>query len=245
MSDSKKKNLNSQSDHAALPEKNYSNSRAASAEPRTPNSESQGVLKRRDMLKAMTAVPAAALVTLGPGAVKNAAAALAPNPIPGTTAAAQAAAGFQRKTLTEHEWKTVRVLSDWIIPADERSGSATDAGVPEFIDDWLEFRGGHVLDKIRGGLTWLDLECNRQFSHDFADCTHAQQKQMLDRIAYPKQAAPEDTAGVAFFNQMRDLVVSGFFSSKMGVKDLPYLGNQMLTEWNGCPPEVLAKLGLK
>jgi hypothetical protein len=68
---------------------------------------------------------------------------------------------------------------------------------------------------------------------------------MLDRIAYPKEAAPEDAAGVTFFNEMRDLVVSGFFSSKMGVKDLPYLGNQMLTEWNGCPPEVLEKLGLK
>jgi len=205
----------------------------------------RGSLKRRDMLKVMTGVPAAALVTLSPGA-RTAAGAAVPGPLAMNAAgAAQEAAATKRKILTEHEWKTVRILSEWIIPADERSGSATAAGVPEFIDDWLEFKRGHLLDSIRGGLTWLDLDCNREFSRDFADCSQAQQKQILDRIAYPKHAAPEDSAGVAFFNQMRDLVVSGFFSSKMGVKDLPYLGNQMLTEWNGCPPEVLAKLGLK
>lgn len=112
------------------------------------------------------------------------------------------------------------------------------------MDDWLEFRGGPQLDSIRGGITWLDLECNRQFGHDYLGCTQTQQKQILDRIAYPKHAAPEDAAGVAFFNRLRDLVVSGFFSSKMGVQDLPYLGNQMLASWDGCPPEVLAKLGL-
>ena len=200
-----------------------------------------GSLKRRDMLKVMSAVPAAALVTLN-GEAAQKITAVPPSP---ATPDATMMVPAKLKVLDQHEWKTIRILSDWIIPADEHSGSATDASVPEFIDDWLNFRGGQLLARIRGGLTWLDLECNRQFNHDFAECSHEQQKQILDRIAYPKQAAPEDLAGVAFFNQMRDLVVSGFFSSKMGVKDLPYLGNQMLTEWNGCPPEVLAKLGLK
>lgn len=207
--------------------------------PGTKGAESRGSIKRRDMLRVMAAVPGAALVTLSPAPVHAA------PPAAAEAAAAQAAGAYKRKILTDHEWQAVRTLSDWIIPADDRSGSATDAGVPEFIDDWLDFKGGHALDKVRGGLTWLDLECNRQFHHDFADCSKEQQKQMLDRIAYPKAAAPEDAAGVAFFNEMRDLVVSGFFSSKMGVKDLPYLGNQMLSEWNGCPDEVLAKIGLK
>jgi len=200
-----------------------------------------GSLKRRDMLKVMSAVPAAALVTLNGEAAQKITAVPRSPAKPDATMMVPA----KLKVLDQHEWKTIRILSDWIIPADEHSGSATDASVPEFIDDWLNFRGGQLLARIRGGLTWLDLECNRQFNHDFAECSHEQQKQILDRIAYPKQAAPEDLAGVAFFNQMRDLVVSGFFSSKMGVKDLPYLGNQMLTEWKGCPPEVLAKLGLK
>ena len=196
-----------------------------------------GALGRRDWLKVMTAVPAAALVPFAPTASQAAAAA------PAVQAAA--AGAYAPKALTPHEWKTVTVLSDIIIPADELSGSATQAKTPEFIDDWLDFRGGDTLAAVRGGLTWLDMECNRAFSHDFVDCPADQQKQMLDRIAYPKTAAPEDAAGVAFFNHMRGLVVSGFFSSEMGVKDLPYLGNHMLSEWKGCPANVISKLPLK
>jgi Gluconate 2-dehydrogenase subunit 3 len=200
-------------------------------------------LGRRDLLKVLGAAPAAALVPLAPALARPATAAV-PAVQPQTTAMAKPE-GYQPQALDAHEWKTVEVLSDWIIPADDRSGSATAAGVPSFIDDWLDFKGGEEADAIHGGIIWLDLESNRQFAHDFADCARDQQKQMLDRIAYPKTAAPEDAAGVAFFNRLRDLVVSGFFSSKMGVKDLPYLGNQMLTEWPGCPASVLDKLGLE
>jgi gluconate 2-dehydrogenase gamma chain len=208
-------------------------------EPRIPVSEPRS-FGRRDILKVLGTVPAAALVPLA------AARADVPMPRPADPAgqAAAATAAYQPKVLDPHEWKSIRVLSDIIIPADDHSGSATQAGVPEFIDDWLEFKGGEIQDAIRGGLIWLDAECNQEFSHDFVDCAGEQQKKILDRIAYPDRAEPEDVAGVAFFNKLRDLVVSGFFSSEMGVKDLPYLGNQMVSEWNGCPPNVLAKLQL-
>lgn len=194
-------------------------------------------MKRREWLKAMTAVPAAAFVPLTPAAGAQAA-----KPSTAAGASLQTAQGYQRQVLNGHEWRTVRVLSDLIIPADDRSGSATLAGVPEFIDDWLAFRGGDLLAQIRGGLTWLDLECHRLFNHDFVDCLEAQQKQILDRIAYPDKAAPEDANAVAFFNHLRDLVVGGFFSSKMGVEDLPYLGNKAVAVWEGCPPNVLSKI---
>jgi hypothetical protein len=202
-------------------------------------SNQRSSLGRREMLKAMTSVPVAALIPLAPARAANTVIEPAQR-----AAAAAAKATTQRKVLNDHEWKTVRVLCDLIIPADERSGSATQAGVPEFIDDWLDFRGGQLLAEIRGGLTWLDMECNRRFNHDFADCAGAERKQILDRIAYPDKAAPEDASAVAFFNQLRGLVVSGFFSSETGVKDLPYLGNTMVAEWKGCPPEALKKLGL-
>jgi Gluconate 2-dehydrogenase subunit 3 len=199
----------------------------------------KGSLKRRDMLKAMTAVPAAALVPLAPSSAKAAMAEMAKA---APQAAEQAVKPYQRKILDEHEWNTIRILSDLIIPSDDRSGSASQAGVPEFVDDWLDFKRGELLAQIRGGLVWLDLECNRLFSHDFAGCTGAQQKQILDRIAFPKQAAHDDANAVAFFNNLRDLVASGFFSSKMGVEDLPYLGNKMLAEWPGCPAEVNTRI---
>ncbi len=215
-----------------------------------------GTPTRREMLKVITSVPAAALVPIAP-ALAEQLKQTHTHPAPAPERAARGP--YQPKVLNAHEWKTIHVLSDLIIPADERSVSATQAGVPEFIDDSLELSkeqenseislrftlgGGRLLPEIRGGLTWLDMICNRQFGRDFVDCSDAQQKQILDRIAYPKQAAPEDAPGVAFFTQLRNLVVTGFFSSKMGVEDLPYLGNTIVADWQGCPPNVLAKLGL-
>lgn len=205
-----------------------------------PGENQHAGIDRRDLLKVLSAaVPAAALLPAG-------AARAAENSMPGMAAPAAPAAApgaYKPTTFDAHQYRTIEVLSDIIVPADERSGSATQAGVPEFIDQSLGFHGGNQLDAIRGGITWLDMESNRASGHDFIDASDAEKKQLLDRIAYPKTAAPEDAAGVIFFNAMRNAVLGAFYSSKMGVQDLPYLGNQMLPEWNGCPANVLEKLG--
>jgi len=158
---------------------------------------------------------------------------------------AKPGAAYQRKVFDDHQWKAVRVLCDLILPADGRSGSATAAGVPEFIDDWLDFRrredGSDLLAaQIQGGLAWLDGQSRKLFQSDFADAVEARQKQILDRIAWPETARPEDQRWVAFFNGFRDLTVSGFYSSKVGIADLPYLGNKAVAEWKGCDPRVWA-----
>ena len=152
---------------------------------------------------------------------------------------------YKYKAFDAHQWRTVQLLCDLIIPADERSGSATQAGVPEFIDDWLRFRteqdgNDNLSAQILGGLMWLDRESLAHSQKAFADATTAQQKELLERIAWPAKAAAVDHTGVRFFNQFRDLTVSGFFSSKIGVHDLPYLGNRAVAEWTGCDPHVWA-----
>lgn len=147
------------------------------------------------------------------------------------------------KFFTPHEHDTVTMLGDMIIPKDEHSGSASDAGVPEFMDYILvEYPDGQTA--IRGGLAWLDAECERRFGKVFVDCSEAQRKQVLDDIAWPKKARPEMSQGVAFFNRFRDFTASAFFSSKMGTEDLKYIGNTPLPAWDGCPPEALQKLGV-
>jgi gluconate 2-dehydrogenase gamma chain len=203
--------------------------------------DQQTLFDRRDLLKVLSAVPAAALLPAGAAKAADMSG-MAAHAAAAQAASATAPAPYKPTTFNAHEYKTIEVLSDIIVPADERSGSATQAGVPEFIDQSLGFHGGQQLDSIRGGLTWLDMESNRAYSHDFIDASDAEKKQLLDRIAYPKTAAPEDAAGVVFFNAMRNAVLGAFFSSKMGVEDLPYLGNKMLAEWDGCPANVLAKL---
>ena len=152
---------------------------------------------------------------------------------------------YKRQTFDDHQWDTVKVLCDLIVPADERSVSASQAGVPEFIDDWIAFRTEQdgnmdLRAEIFGGLMWLDHESNRQFEKTFVAASADQQKQLLDRVAYPGKAAKDDSPWVAFFTQFRGLTVGGFFSSKQGVADLPYLGNKAVAEWKGCDPKVWA-----
>jgi gluconate 2-dehydrogenase gamma chain len=145
---------------------------------------------------------------------------------------------YTPKFFTAHEWRTVRLLTDYIIPRDERSGSATDAGVPEFMDFIMTDRPSERTE-MRGGLRWLDARCHDQFGAAFADCAPAQQTSILDEIA-----SPGETPGHAFFTMFRDLTATGFWTSKMGVADLRYVGNTVVHEWNGCPEAALAKLGV-
>lgn len=168
----------------------------------------------------------------------------------GAAQAAQTArrAPFKPQFFTAHEYATVRVLVDIIIPKDGRSGSATDAGVPEFMDFMMADQDRNdQADRqtpMRGGLAWIDLECQDRFDKRFLECTAPERTAVLDDIAWPAKAKPEFARGVAFFNSFRDLTAAGFFSSKMGVTDLQYMGNVMVAEWKGCPDEALKKLGV-
>lgn len=143
---------------------------------------------------------------------------------------------------TSHEMATISVLADIIIPADEVSGSATQAKVPDFIEfivkDKPEFQ-----TPMRGGLRWLDVQMVKLYGKAFKDCSSAQQIAMIDIIAFPEKAKPEMKQGVSFFNLMRNLTATGFYSSEMGIKDIGYIGNQP-TRWNGVPDDVLKQYGL-
>jgi gluconate 2-dehydrogenase gamma chain len=150
---------------------------------------------------------------------------------------------FRPKFFTRQEYATVNILVDLIIPKDERSGSATAAGVPAFMDFMMIDQPGRQT-AMRGGLAWLDRECLTRFDKTFVMCTAAERTQVLDDIAWPQKAKPELSHGVAFFNSFRDLTASGFFTSRMGFADLQYMGNRYVPEWTGCPDEVTKKLGL-
>jgi gluconate 2-dehydrogenase gamma chain len=198
-------------------------------------------VSRRGLFQILSSVPVAAAVTgtalaQSPEAHTHTAHAMAGSPKAGP---------FVRKTFNDQQWKTVKVLCDLVIPADDQSGSASDAGVPEFMDDWIAFRtdedgNTRLKAEIFGGLTWLDRESLKANGKEFADASASDQKAILDRIAWPAKAAKDDQIWAAFFSEFRNLTVSGFFSSKMGVGDLKYMGNTAVVEWKGCDPKVWA-----
>ena len=156
------------------------------------------------------------------------------------------AADYTPKFFTPHEWRTVRVLSDIVIPKDERSGSATDAKAPEFIDFMLMDKetseGSRV--SMRGGLAWLDTEMRKRYGTDFLSSSQPNRRAVLDDIAFPKKANAEFRRGSQWFDRFRNNVGAAFFSSAMGWKDLQYMGNVFNPGWNGCPKAATDKLGV-
>ncbi|RYZ99719.1 MAG: gluconate 2-dehydrogenase subunit 3 family protein [Sphingobacteriaceae bacterium] len=142
-----------------------------------------------------------------------------------------------------HEMAAITILVDIIIPKDERSGSASEAKVPEFIEFIVKDIPEHQLP-LRGGLRWLDMQCLNRYGHDFESCTPQQQTELIDLIAYPLKSKPAMKQGVAFFSRMRDLTATGFFTTKMGWADLGYAGNTP-NQWTGVPADVLKQYGLE
>tara|TARA_R110000868_G_scaffold131361_2_gene341385 strand:+ start:29630 stop:30343 length:714 start_codon:yes stop_codon:yes gene_type:complete len=142
-----------------------------------------------------------------------------------------------------HEKKTITVLANLIVPDDDQ-GTIIDAGVTEFIEfmakDYPPFQS-----TLRGGLMWLDHECNSLFETEFIFAEEQKQKQILDKIAYPDIKTPENKRPleVQFFSLMRNLTLTGYFTSKVGIADLGYKGNQP-NVWDGVPEDVLQQHGV-
>jgi hypothetical protein len=206
----------------------------------TPNADEAAAseMSRRDAVQLLAALPFAAVFTW-PVAEQERARRFV------NDALRSAAEGvpYAPKFFTPAEFRTARILADMIIPRDERSGSASDAGVLEFMDFTLIDRPEHQV-WMREGLAWLDAQSNSRFGKQFADAAVAPREQILNDIAWPARAPGALSAGVSFFNRFRDMTASGFWSSRIGVKDLQYQGNRFVPEWNGCPPAALRKLGV-
>jgi len=192
-------------------------------------------VNRREALAALTAFTGAAALSLTPQEIASAA----------RRTAAGAGTLQEPQFFHDHEWQTLRLLVDLILPRDERSGSATDAGVPQFIDFIMMDGGDDRRTAMRGGLAWLDTECRERFEGKvFLECSAAERAAVLDDIAYPDRAPAHLSHGVRWFTALRNFTASGYWSSKMGVQDLQYIGNTAVPEWTGCPPDQLRKLGV-
>jgi gluconate 2-dehydrogenase subunit 3-like protein len=196
-------------------------------------------MNRRSLLKILSAAPVAASFALTDVEAQEA------HHLAQTArqTARQAGVAFTPKFFTPAEYQTVRILSDLIIPKDERSGGAIDAGVPEFMDFTMVDQPARQL-AMRGGLAWLDVECQRRFDKTFVGASETERHAVLGDLATYGALKPGLTHGQAFFRSFRDLTATGFWTTKIGFDDLGYKGNTVVPKWDGCPPEQLEKLGL-
>ncbi len=142
----------------------------------------------------------------------------------------------------EHELATIAELCDIILPPTDEAGGANDAGVPEFVEFIVKDLPENQLP-IRGGIMWLDNRSNKQFKNDFVEVNSDQQIILIEEIAYPDRSTPDVEQGVRFFNLMRNLTLTGYYTTKMGIEDLGYKGN-IPNVWEGVPEEILKEHGM-
>ncbi|HEU5219225.1 MAG TPA: gluconate 2-dehydrogenase subunit 3 family protein [Gemmatimonadales bacterium] len=151
------------------------------------------------------------------------------------------------RKLSAHELATLAVLCDTIIPADAKSPAASTVGVPAYINEYVSAPyDGQMRDlvRVRGGLAWLNTESLERFGKPFTGLTAGQRELICDDICYLPNAKPGFQAAARFFDLVRDLTATGFYTTDAGMKDLEYQGNVALPKFVGTPPEVLKRLGL-
>lgn len=141
------------------------------------------------------------------------------------------------KVFDGHQYAMLCSVCESIIPADETSGGALDAAVPELID-LLASENADYRTRLTGGLQWLDAACADRYGRDYLQSSPEQRNEVLHLIAYRENAtqSPGLSSGIAFFTFLRDLTLGGYFTSEIGMKSLPYLGNQFVAVFPGCPP---------
>jgi gluconate 2-dehydrogenase gamma chain len=144
---------------------------------------------------------------------------------------------YAPRYFSDNQYQTLRALCQLIIPQDQHSAGAIEAGAPEFID-LLASENEQYQARLGGGLMWLEHFCAERYDKPFLGCAADQQKEVLDLIAFRRNAASEPglSPGVAFFAFLRDMTCDAFYTSKIGIEDLGYVGNTSLSEFPGCPP---------
>jgi len=138
---------------------------------------------------------------------------------------------------TKDEIKKIKRLANLILPPTP-IGNIEKAEVPEFIE-FIVKDVPSFQKKLRDGLNWIDDFSKKSFNKYFIESTEIEQKEILDSVAYPKNNKSKEEE---FFSTFRDLVVTGYFTSEVGLKDLGYKGNQP-NVWEGVPTEILKEHG--
>ena len=150
---------------------------------------------------------------------------------------------FSIQCFSKKEMKSITQLCNLILPPNE-FGSIEDAEVPELIEFMAKDIPGYEIP-IKDGLLMLDKISKQKNSMVFIDCNEIEQKKILDQMAFPDpdMSSSEQKEEVKWFSLMRNLTMTGYYTSKVGIEELGYVGNTP-NVWDGVPQDVLDQYGL-
>lgn len=136
--------------------------------------------------------------------------------------------------LTTEQYETVDVLTELIIPETDTAG-ARRAQVTAFIDTVLEDAAPSERDNFLNGLAWVDERANELFGAVFKDTTPEQQHALLTILGSEENQTPADRVGVEFFLAAKQLTVTGYYTSRVGMlQELDDDGSRYFDDKPGC-----------
>ena len=141
------------------------------------------------------------------------------------TAQASNGGSYSPKALTDHEYRTLVQLTDFIIPVENGKPGAVAAGAAAWID-MLASENAQLKTIYTKGLAWIDEAMKKRSAKDFVSAATDQQTALLDLIAYRRNESPELAPGIQFFTMARRMTVDAFYTSEIGIADIDYRGNR-------------------
>ena len=87
----------------------------------------------------------------------------------------------------------------------------------------------------RDGLAWLARESERRQQRGFVNLNEQQQVAILDLISDERAGKGAEGDGTRFFRQLKDDIISGFYTSRTGLKELDDKANRFYAYSPGCP----------
>ena len=138
------------------------------------------------------------------------------------------------RVLNPHQDATVTALGDLIIPATDTPG-AKAALVNRFVDAVLADADAAERTAFLEGLAWLDARSRELFGADFVKAAPDQGAALLTILSSPDNRTLEDRPGVELFRAAKDLTVTGYYTSEIGLKqELGDDGVMFLAKFEGC-----------
>lgn len=154
---------------------------------------------------------------------------------------------FWPLTFNAAQKKTATVLADVILPKDQYGPAASQLHVPDWIDEWIsapypQQRSDRPI--VLNGLAWIEEESNRRFGQSFDALSEQQHHAICDDICFTETAKPQFRQAAEFFSRFRSIAAAAYYATPQGWNAIGYVGNVILENFEGPPPEVLKQLGV-
>ena len=144
--------------------------------------------------------------------------------------------------------KSLSVIGDLIIPADDKSPSASQLNITDFVDEWVS-APYPTQEKDRATITYglerLNTQANALDARYFHDLNGDQQAAIFDKLAVSVENETASEEEDLFMDRLVYIYVGGYYTTDEGMEDIGYAGNVPIETFDGPPAEIRKLIGIE